>query len=133
MTDNTKEVVGYRMPPKKHQFVPGKSGNPKGRPRGRRSTYSVLGELLNQKVVSTQNGRTVKIDKRTLILTQAVHGAAKGNIKAIQNIIPHMLAIDEQNDKLAETKASLSINDEHIMQSLKERILSGKDKEVIDV
>jgi hypothetical protein len=31
-------VVGHGRPPKATQFAPGKSGNPRGRPRGSRTT-----------------------------------------------------------------------------------------------
>ena len=34
MSDNSKDYeVGYKKPPKEHQFKPGISGNPKGRPK----------------------------------------------------------------------------------------------------
>ena len=30
---NTEYEVGYKKPPRKNQFKPGQSGNPKGRPK----------------------------------------------------------------------------------------------------
>ena len=33
--DETGYEVGYRKPPKEHQFKPGQSGNPKGRPKAK--------------------------------------------------------------------------------------------------
>lgn len=33
MSDNDNDKVGYARPPKKYQFKPGQSGNPRGRPR----------------------------------------------------------------------------------------------------
>jgi hypothetical protein len=30
---NTEKAGNYRKPPKEHQFKPGKSGNPRGRPK----------------------------------------------------------------------------------------------------
>lgn len=33
MSDEDEEKIGYKSPPKEHQFKPGQSGNPNGRPR----------------------------------------------------------------------------------------------------
>lgn len=110
------------MPPTHSQFKPGQSGNIKGRPKGRRNTYSVLDDLLNQKILVTQDGNQIKIDKKTAILLQAVNRAVKGDIRAIQNIFPHMLAVDENNEHLAAVRQALSTNDQAILENFKTRL-----------
>ena len=42
--------VGYGKPPKATRFKPERSGNPKGRPRGRRNQRSVVREVIDRKV-----------------------------------------------------------------------------------
>ena len=42
--------IGYGRPPKSTRFKPGQSGNPKGRKKGSKNTYSILRDILNQKV-----------------------------------------------------------------------------------
>jgi hypothetical protein len=48
--------VGYRKPPREHQFKPGQSGNPKGRPRGSKSFTTLLVEELGTKITIQENG-----------------------------------------------------------------------------
>lgn len=126
-------MTGYKIPPTHSQFKPGQSGNIKGRPKGRRNTYSVLDDLLNQKIQVTQDGNQIKINKKTAILLQAVNRAVKGDIRAIQHIFPHMLAVDENNEHLAAVRQVLSTNDRAILENLKNRLITEQTKEEIDV
>ncbi len=126
-------MTGYKIPPTNSQFKPGQSGNPKGRPRGRRNTYSVLDDLLNQKIPVTQDGKQTKIDKKTAILLQTVNHSVRGDQRAIQTLLPHMLAIDENKERLAAVRESLSTNDQEILKNLKSRLMSEQTKGVIDV
>lgn len=126
-------MTGYKIPPKDTQFKPGQSGNPKGRPKERRNTYSVLDDLLNQKILVTQDGNQIKIDKKTAILLQAVNRAVKGDLRAIQNIFPHMLAMDAENEHLNSVRETLSTNDQAILENLKSRMMTEQTKEEIDV
>lgn len=126
-------MTGYKIPPTHSQFKPGQSGNPKGRPRGRRNTYSVLDDLLNQKIPVTQDGKQTKIDKKTAILLQTVNHSVRGDQRAIQTLLPHMLAIDENKERLTAVRESLSTNDQEILKNLKSRLMAEQTKEVIDV
>ncbi len=126
-------MTGYKIPPTHSQFKPGQSGNPKGRPHGRRNTYSVLDDLLNQKIPVTQDGKQTKIDKKTAILLQTVNHSVRGDQRAIQTLLPHMLAIDENKERLAAVRESLSTNDQEILKNLKSRLMAEQTKEVIDV
>ena len=38
--------VGYKKPPREHQFKPGQSGNPSGRPPGTRNRRTIAAEML---------------------------------------------------------------------------------------
>ena len=52
-------TVGYGKPPKQHQYRPGQSGNSKGRPKGAKSTSTLLRETLDHKI-AVRTGATVR-------------------------------------------------------------------------
>jgi hypothetical protein len=69
-------VVGYCRPPVEHRFKKGQSGNPNGRPKGRRNIRTEIAEICAQPVQVRDNG---KIRRTTLlgaiVLTHAAQGA----------------------------------------------------------
>jgi hypothetical protein len=73
--------VGYRKPPSEHQFKPGKSGNPKGRPKGAKNESTILDEILSQKIEYRSGGRVRKISVLKGILLRMADDALKGNTK----------------------------------------------------
>jgi hypothetical protein len=74
--------VGYGSPPQAHQFKPGQSGNPRGRPKGAKNEATILHELLNRKIQVREAGRTRKITVLEAILLRFTEDALKGNTKS---------------------------------------------------
>jgi hypothetical protein len=73
--------VGYGKPPKQHQFKPGQSGNPRGRPKGAKNTATIINEILNRKVrVRTERG-VRKITVQEAMLTGFADRGLKGDTK----------------------------------------------------
>jgi hypothetical protein len=73
--------VGYGRPPKQNQYQPGQSGNPKGRPKGRKNTATLLREILDR-MIEVRNGSTIrKISVREAMLTRFAESALKGDTK----------------------------------------------------
>jgi hypothetical protein len=96
--------VGYGIPPKDHQFTPGRSGNPKGRPKGSKNTATLLREILDQKVEVRSGNKVRKISVREAILTRFAESALKGDTKSAAFLLQRydaVDAIDEQIDGAA--------------------------------
>jgi hypothetical protein len=83
----TPSNVGYCRPPIEHQFQPGQSGNPDGRPKGgRRFTADLLDELAE--IVAVTNGDQKRaVTKQQAIVSVLVNKALKGDAHAIATVI----------------------------------------------
>jgi Family of unknown function (DUF5681) len=84
--------IGYGRPPLSTRFGPGKSGNPKGRPRGRKSVDAIMKEIMRQKIAVTENGMTRRIPVLEAMLRRRVHDALRGDTKAMN----FLLSLNEQ-------------------------------------
>ena len=86
--------VGYGRPPRDHQFKPGKSGNPKGRPKGAKSEASIWQTRLNEKIEVREGGRVRKITVREAIVLRCIEDALKGNIKTANFVLGRSAAAE---------------------------------------
>ena len=50
MSESKERSVGYGSPPVATRFEPGRSGNPRGRPRGSKNCKTLLAKLLEERV-----------------------------------------------------------------------------------
>jgi hypothetical protein len=79
--------IGYGRPPRRSQFAKGKSGNPKGRPKGARSLADRFVTALNERVTINENGSRRTIQKSDAVMKQLVNKAASGDFRSIKLIL----------------------------------------------
>jgi hypothetical protein len=70
--------VGYRNPPKASRFTKGQSGNPKGRPKGSKTSIP-YDAVLGRKVTITENGRPRQVTAAEAFLLSLAKGGLKGD------------------------------------------------------
>jgi hypothetical protein len=80
--------VGKGKPPRHTRFQKGQSGNPTGRPKGSKNVATLLEQVLNERVVVTENGKRKTITKQEAMFKQLANKAASGDHRAIKLLIP---------------------------------------------
>lgn len=80
-------TVGYRRPPKETQFKAGQSGNPKGRPKGRRPIGAVLQEIMQKKMSVTENGKIRRLSTLEIMLRRLTNDAMRSDHRAIKLLV----------------------------------------------
>jgi hypothetical protein len=114
--------IGYGHPPRENRFKPGVSGNPRGRPKGRKNEATMLTELLFQKVLVRERGRERRITLYEAMLRRFAEDSLKGNIKAAAFLFGRFAAVS--SDPAA--ASDLTDDDQAVLQAFAEEILSGK-------
>jgi len=80
-------AVGYGKPPKNSRFEPGRSGNPRGRPRGSLNLATILERELREKVTVDEGGQKKTMTNMEAAAKQLVNKATAGDLKAIQFLV----------------------------------------------
>jgi hypothetical protein len=105
--------VGYGKPPRAHQFKPGKSGNPKGRPKGVKNEGTILRELLQQKISLNERGKARRITIHEGIFRRIIEDCLRGNTKSAAFLLNrhHAMTSGEPMD------SGLSEDDEAVLEA----------------
>lgn len=106
--------IGYKKPPKQHQFKKGQSGNPKGRKANEKNTMSILNQELNETVTITEGGRSQTLTKREAMLKHMVNKGVSGDLKAMLFLFGQLRDIDQL--ELKQEEELLTEADEAILK-----------------
>lgn len=109
--------VGYRRPPRHTQFRPGRSGNPRGRPRGSRGLKTDLHAELESKLTIQINGQPFTGTKQQLMLKALATRAAAGDVKAASIVLPLILQVLGIEDRGTD-RQQLSAQDQALLDQL---------------
>jgi hypothetical protein len=69
------------------RFKPGVSGNPKGRPKGSRPVGALLQQIIQQKIVVTENGKTRRLPVMEIMLRRLANDAMRGEPRSIKFLL----------------------------------------------
>jgi hypothetical protein len=111
--------VGFGKPPKPNQFRKGISGNPKGRPKGRRNLANVLERTLQEMVVINENGVRRTVTKLEAAVKQLVNQAASGDLGAMRQL--SALAGSAEEERVSSPTRQLDEEDQKVMENILKR------------
>ena len=124
MTDGNDYAVGYGKPPREHRFAPGRSGNPRGRPRGSRGFKADVEAALTARISVNEQGRSRRISVQEAVLKRLVQkGLGEGDIRALARL----LALAQQIDSGAPPAAQpLDADDRALLEATLRRLADDR-------
>ncbi len=124
---------GYCNPPEQTRFKSGKSGNPRGRPKGSLNVASVLAKVLRERVVINENGKRKSVTKLEAAIKQLMNRAASGDLKAVALLTALVRSAEERSNQTAMPNSEIEEVDEKVLNGILKRLEStndGGDKDV---
>jgi hypothetical protein len=79
--------VGYGKPPKSTRFKKGKSGNPRGRPKGSLNLVTDLTAELGEHITVREDGRPRKVSKQRALIKSLMAKALQGDVRATTSLL----------------------------------------------
>ena len=113
--------IGYGKPPKDGQFAKGRSGNPKGRPKGSRNLAMIVLEESRQ-IVRVQGPRGPrKITKLHAAVMQLQNKAAQGHLQSQREFFS-LVRMSEESVRASGSTEAIPEADQQMLQSLLRRM-----------
>jgi hypothetical protein len=116
--ESTPTAVGYGKPPIATQFRPGKSGNPRGRPKGAKNIDTLMAEELASPVKIREQGVDQTVSKAHAIVKKVLASAMSGDMRASSAVFGWHAQKAARNQ---DTDEELSAEDHEILEALQNR------------
>jgi uncharacterized protein DUF5681 len=81
------KMVGYGRPPAATRFQKGQSGNPKGRPKGRKSVGKILRDALHRTIEVRDADRVRTMSKIEAVIEVTLNKALKGDHRSFAKLM----------------------------------------------
>ena len=120
--------VGYCRPPEATRFRKGRSGNPKGRPKGSLNVATVFTKTLREKVVINENGQRKAVTKLEAALKQLVNKAATGDTRALRLLLELARDAEAKQNAGGEQIPIVGELDQEVIEGILKRVQEGEQQ-----
>ena len=119
--------TGYGQPPKNTRFRSGRSGNPKGRPKGSKNLSSQYLAEVNAPIPITENGKRRLVSKLGAAIKQQVTKGAAGDLRAVQQILDRVSGIETKLDQKSSEAAHFTDADRQVIEAVYARLIATNE------
>ncbi|MGE3897210.1 MAG: DUF5681 domain-containing protein [Variibacter sp.] len=99
-------AVGYKQPPKEHQFKPGASGNPSGKRKEAKTSATILEKFMNRKI--RLRGQAGQITVHEAIFLRFADEALKGDVSSATFILKRYVPVEAKDISRAARNARIA-------------------------
>ena len=124
----TNYKVGNKNPPRHSRFKAGESGNPNGRPKGKRNFKSDLLAELEETITIRENEREIIVSKQRAVIKSLIGNAIKGDVRAttaLSTLVERVMGGDTNSDQGVSNDEDLKLLEERIEREVSRRIASN--------
>ena len=114
--------VGYGKPPRHTRFQPGRSGNPRGRPKGTKNLKTDLVEELCEKVLVREGDRTRHVSKQRALIMTLVASTLKGNTRSAALLLSTMMRLLDTGEGVSSEVEPLHEDELEILREFQARV-----------
>jgi hypothetical protein len=112
---------GYRKPPTHTQFAKGKSGNPRGRPKGARNLTTELRDELSESISITEGGVKRLVSKQRGLVKTLYARSIQGDMRAASQLIK-LIGNYLDDDAPVPAAEAVRAEDERVLRLFEERV-----------